>query len=288
MTLEQRIQFRLLGATAVLLLALPARASDDYDTAALLYQNQQPGEALQYVEKFEKSHPDVSDAHFLKGLCLVGLSEFERAIPAFTRAIELSKKEIDEFRVSRKNVLPELDLRLSQEYQNRGYCFVKLERYQLGIDDISTAIKLRPMYKINYLNRARAYEKLGQKALAQKDRAKEKTLPAVEPVVQGPVQLIAQARAEYDSGHYGRAFTDVQKAIDLDPGNGYAHILRAKLYLKTGHFQNAIDDCQRVLKVDPKNKEMSDAKERALYLLQHPDTARKNVRRPGDDMRFAD
>lgn len=76
----------------------------------------------------------------------------------FSKAVELYNKLID--------INPNVDWL----YGERGYSKIGLNNLEGAIEDCSRAIELNKK-KIYYLWRAEAYEKLGEKELAQKDRS---------------------------------------------------------------------------------------------------------------------
>jgi tetratricopeptide (TPR) repeat protein len=64
-------------------------------------------------------------------------------------------------------------------YQDRAYALLMMNRYEEGVKDLDRAIELRPKYRTNYLNRAKAYRKLGKVDLATKDIETARTIPDV-------------------------------------------------------------------------------------------------------------
>ena len=61
-------------------------------------------------------------------------------------------------------------------YQDQGYIFCVFGQYRDGVRSLSEAIKIRPNYPGNYLNRATAYEKLGDHDSAKADTTMAKSL----------------------------------------------------------------------------------------------------------------
>jgi tetratricopeptide (TPR) repeat protein len=60
--------------------------------------------------------------------------------------------------------------------QRRALCYIKTDKYDKAVIDLTEAIKLRPTLAVNYENRATAYNKLGKKALAAADLNKARAL----------------------------------------------------------------------------------------------------------------
>lgn len=54
-------------------------------------------------------------------------------------------------------------------------------------------------------------------------------------------------------GNYQQAFTDYNKAIELDPEFAYAYANRGNVYLDIGHYLQAVADYNKVMELDPKD-----------------------------------
>ncbi|HEY9682415.1 MAG TPA: tetratricopeptide repeat protein [Oculatellaceae cyanobacterium] len=82
--------------------------------------------------------------------------------------------------------IAEVDKRLKAEPDNpewnddKGQCQMKLKMFADAVKSFSVAIKAYPI-EAYYLHRAQAYEQLGEKALAEADRAKGKAVKKDEP-----------------------------------------------------------------------------------------------------------
>ena len=64
----------------------------------------------------------------------------------------------------------------SLNYESRGYCYLMMRDYQEAVSDLTAAIKLRPGYRENYVNRGKALMILGRKAEGQADLDKAKVM----------------------------------------------------------------------------------------------------------------
>lgn len=117
-----------------------------------------------------------SSVPYWRGHSLLDVEKYQAAIPFFTQYIEAYKRESLLIKHEDKVVH---DFYLAWGYQNRGYCYLKLKRYDDGIRDLTEAIKLRPRYPPNYSNRAIAYRITGNSKLAEQDLLKVHSLPAI-------------------------------------------------------------------------------------------------------------
>jgi len=99
---------------------------------------------------------DSAEAYNNQGLVYNNEGEYDKAVDAFTMAIELD---------------PELAL----AYSNRGWAYIGLGQYEQGIADCTEAIELDPELALAYSNRGWAYIKLGQyeQGFADLDKAME-------------------------------------------------------------------------------------------------------------------
>jgi tetratricopeptide (TPR) repeat protein len=138
---------------------------------------------LQMKERFDKltagiPKPDpiheASQKTYWKARNLMDSEKVDEAIPLYSKYIDQFKKESAAAKNENK---VEHDFYLSWGYQNRAYCYLHNKKYAEGVADLSDAIKLRPNYVTNYVNRAKAYRLMGKTKLALDDDEKIMTLP---------------------------------------------------------------------------------------------------------------
>lgn len=72
------------------------------------------------------------------------------------------------------NKAVEFDKSDDEPLRLRGQEYFKLKKYKQAVDDYTQAIEIAPNTSSNYQARSLAYEKLGQKSMAQKDQSKRK------------------------------------------------------------------------------------------------------------------
>jgi len=99
---------------------------------------------------------ETADAANNQGLVYNNKGEHDKAIVAFTKAIELDPNH-------------------ALAYSNRGWAYIQLGQYEQALADCTKAIELNPNLALAYNNRAWAYMELGQyeQALADYTKAVE-------------------------------------------------------------------------------------------------------------------
>ena len=103
--------------------------------------------------------------------------KFEKAREYFTEAIKAGDSP-EEKKLFKK---PEYyKITLGRAYQNRAFCSLNLREFETAIKDLNQAIKLDPEAQENYINRGKAYQKLGKAAEARKDFDKAQSLTSTE------------------------------------------------------------------------------------------------------------
>jgi tetratricopeptide (TPR) repeat protein len=58
----------------------------------------------------------------------------------------------------------------------------------------------------------------------------------------------------YDTGHHNAAYSEEQKALELDYNNALAHHYLASMYLQVGKYQEAADEYRIEFKIAPKRR----------------------------------
>jgi len=115
-----------------------ARAVDDYSAAIKL----DPANQRFYKERAQ---------------CYVQLKQFDKALPDLNQTIEKDSNNIEAF-------------------LHRALCYVAMAKYKEAINDYNRAIKMKPREPKVYAWRAKAYDKIGRKDLAEKDRMTSRAL----------------------------------------------------------------------------------------------------------------
>ncbi len=126
-----------------------------YNNRGNLYRNL--GSRQKALEDYDKAielAPDYANAYLERGILYHNLGEFPKALRDYDKKIELNPK-CEKCEIA---------------YFNRGLLYGEFKEFEKAIKDFTRAIQLDTKYKNAYLNRAYAYEALGQKALAEADR----------------------------------------------------------------------------------------------------------------------
>jgi len=137
---------------------------------------------------------------------------YDEAVAHFTTALLLNPKDADTLKW-------------------RGTAYLRLEKFQLAVVDLTKAIALRPSEEL-YNLRADAYEKLKKAPLAIADRKKAETL--------SPEPSMKRGAAARMAGNLELAIQEYSKAIDL--GSTKAYRERGKAYNRLYKYDLAIAD----------------------------------------------
>ncbi len=103
--------------------------------------------------------------------------QFDKARGYFTEAIKAGDNP-EEKKLFKKTEYYKITL--GRAYQNRAFCSLNLKEFETAINDLNQAIKLDPEAQENYINRGKAYQKLGKPAEAKKDFDKAQSLTSTE------------------------------------------------------------------------------------------------------------
>ena len=160
------------------------------------------------------------------------------------------------------------------------------DSFQVGIDVVSTGIRLRPQAAPLYLARGVLYVQLGDYDRAEADFEKSHELDPIQSLsiaAQGlaavqandldgalamvkskladkpndallfylQADILAQKGATPGTPEFETAMRSAKKAVSLQPGLAAARAVLAKLYMQTGEYGQAIEQCQKALQIDP-------------------------------------
>lgn len=151
--------------------------------------------------------------------------KYEKAIEAYTAAIDLSPEE-------------------AENYYIRGEVYLNLKKYDKAVEDYTKAIKLNPEYDFLYNNRGYAYDELGEHQKAIEDYTKA--------IVHDPQYVIAyynRGNAYLDMREYQKALNDFTKAIQLRPYYANAYNNRGYTYLNMGNNEKALNDFTKAIEI---------------------------------------
>jgi len=186
------------------------------------------GETLE--KKLRGARGQLSEAFRCQGILHAQRKETDKAITAFTRAIQLK---------------PE-----AESYYNRGSVFQGMKEYDKAIDDFEEAIRLQPDFVQAYNNRGNAYRRKGQldKALADLGEAIRLDPKAKQAYHNRGLVFAEQKRVK-------EALADFDEAIRLDPDYAAALRSRGVALAADGRFTEAIEDLTRAVQLEPENRD---------------------------------
>ena len=156
------------------------------------------------------------------------LKDHNAALAAYTEAVELNPK-------------------LAMAYNNRGYTYTELGRYELAMSDLNKALELEPKLAIAYNNRGRVFSRWNQYEHAIADYNKALEL--------NPNYATAYNNRGYtydDLKEYDRAVSDYTRAIELNPTFAMAYNNRGFTLMKMKEYERAISDFDRAIELNPK------------------------------------
>ena len=111
-----------------------------------------------------------SELVFEAGVKASEQGEFRESMKLFSKVLTLIPGEAKSKKVWIARGVPcDRNLYTAFAYQLRSFCFLQQKQYREGINDLDTAIRLRPDYTVNYQNRAAAYTLIGERNLAAAD-----------------------------------------------------------------------------------------------------------------------
>lgn len=181
--------------------------------------------------------------------------KYEKAIEAYTAAIDLSPEE-------------------AENYYIRGEVYLDLKKYDKAVEDYTKAIKLNPEYDFLYNNRGYAYDELGEHQKAIEDYTK-----AIE--FEPQYEWIYNSRGyTYDSiGEYNKAIADYNKAIDISPKYPNAYKNLGTLKYKCEEYEEALYYLNKAIDLRESYKDAYETRAKVYHALGDHEKAKKDEER---------
>ena len=193
------------------------------------------GKKIEFLEAF--GVPLKSEDYLNRGIALYRRDEYELALDAFEKAIELKPDYAD-------------------AWNNRGVTLGRLDRHEEALKACDKAIELKPDYADAWNNRGFALAKLGryEEALEACDKA---------------IELKPDYAEAWDSkgfalaklGRYEEALEACDKATELKPDYAEAWYNKAWSYSLKGDRENALQNLSKAIGLDAKYKEKAKSDE---------------------------
>ena len=155
---------------------------------------------------------------------------------------------------------------LVRAYLMRAIVYERLGQNDNVIRDCNKVISMKPDLKELadiYSLRGNAYERKGQKKLANADLKKGLTLSLKSP----HPNRINRSNLYFGLKRFSDAVAECTIALKLNPKSAAAYDLRANAYNRLGQYQNEIDDLSEEIKLDPKNAELYELRANTEYDL---------------------
>lgn len=183
--------------------------------------------AIQAFTRAIELNPDYAEAHLRRGVAYNVTGEFALAIKDFTTVI---------------NLKPEL----APAYYHRGHAHDNRNDYDLAIEDYTKAIQLNPSFSEGYLIRGVVYAKKGKFDSAIEDYTKAIQL--------NPNFVEAhwlRGFAYRKKGQFDRVIEDFNAVIELKPDDAEAYCNRGNVYVRKGEIDRAIRDYDKAIELEP-------------------------------------
>ena len=164
---------------------------------------------------------------FQQGNVLMMLSQIDRSIEVYTRAIDLCPN-------------------YGEFYNNRGVAYDIQGNFDLAIKDYTKAIQLKPHDASAYNNRGIAYGGKGdyERAIEEYDKAIEFKPNFAEAHYNRGID-------HQNKGNFDLAIKDYTKAIQLRPDYASAYNNRGVVYIDKGDFDRAIEEYNKAIELKP-------------------------------------
>lgn len=179
----------------------------------------------QYLTKYAHRH----QIYAARGKVFLDLENFNSAVTAYSRAIEIS------------GTYPEY-------YINRAKAYSNLQKYDLAVSDMIKALNLEPDNFPLYLERSHLYDHL-----SNFDRALDDISYYMTFFPEDIQAMYIKGQIYFNQGSYLKALECFNKCLLIDQSKAVFFIARGNTYLKTNTYKFAIQDYGMALDLDPKN-----------------------------------
>lgn len=215
-----------LGACAEAIRLDPKNADAYYCRATMYRDKGERDKALADIDEAIRLKGDNAQYYAMRGLLYGDKDMYEKGLADLNKQIEL-----------------EGDAATHYDYDRRGDFYFELGKFEEAVKDFSKAIELKPDYSYYYADRARAYDKLGKKDLADADRLKQGELELADKVEEpGPATTTGDSRTVP-----GGVLNDKALSMPLPP---YPPAARATRAVGTVTVNIEVDTQGNVVKAD--------------------------------------
>jgi tetratricopeptide (TPR) repeat protein len=206
--------------------SLPEPSSEDQKRLLEEY-----GKKTEFLEAF--GVPLKSEDYFNRGVDLYQRGEYESALKAFDKAIELKPK-------------------FAEAWNSKGVILSNLGRYDEALKAFDEAMELKPKFAFAWSNKGAALDNLGRYDEALK--AYDKTIELKPKFAKG---WYNKGVALGNLARYDEALKAYDKTIELKRDYAEAWYNKACTYSRTGDKENALKHLSEAIALDAKYKEMA-------------------------------
>src|SRR5262249_5455722 len=152
------------------------------------------------------------------------------------------------------------------------------EAYQKAVEHYKRALDLDPNYALGYLGLADAYYLFrGEENIRQSRAAAEKALSIDETLGEAHASL-GRILWQYD-WNWPDAEREFKRAIELDPGNAFAHRIYGYYLNSMGQFDLSLTEQKHALQLDPLSPVLNVYVAHPLYFAGKTDAALEQTRK---------
>lgn len=165
----------------------------------------------------------IAGIYYNDAECKVQSENLDEGLSAINKAIEL---------------MPTVSSFEKELYWNRrGHIYLLQHQYKLALADFDHSIRSNEKYALAYVNRA-----IAQVCLAEK--SKQSNIIMSSKLPNKPFRINWIMKSKKDKPNLLNALGDCNKAIELDPHNGFSYYIRGQIK----QFLNDVDYCADLLK----------------------------------------
>ena len=184
-------------------------------------------EAVQAFDRAIQLNPDNAEAHSNRGVALQRQGRLEEAVQSIDRAIQLNPD-------------------YAEAYSNRGVALQELGQLNEAVVCYERAIQLKPDYANTHCNRGAALKELGQlkQAVEGYDRAIQLKPDYAE-------AYSNRGAALQELGQLKEAVVSCDRAIQLNPDYAQAYSNRGVALQELGQLKEAVVSCDKAIQLNP-------------------------------------
>lgn len=218
--------------------------------------------AAEAIEQFGDDKKNKSKSLALRGALQ---TDAEKQLADFSAAIETDPSNVEAWQArglyylskdQDEKAAEDFSKLLESDGDNLGAlnalaeALTNLKKYDEALKLIDRVIKSRPMASLGYTARARIQILKGDEKAGLEDLNK-----ALEMEPRDVAALLMRARYYYSQKKFTEAKADVEKALSLRPGMVQGILMRAVVAAEQGKYDEAIADMQMLSSADPSNVE---------------------------------